>query len=396
MIVSEDIQHLEMKWDTEIDELIDNVARASPKAAKDTALPYSPTSTDTQDTYVYEEAEKKSVLRQNVVKKHTILFHTSNKSNRTLQKTSEKKSSCEVKEPAPERVLRCSYCDQKFYRLGRLKAHEARHRGDFNYTCDVCGKGYQVQESYNAHVRSHIGLPPDNGNLCSTCGFVCTTRKGLIKHQRTMHDRIEEFCCTVCGVTFRHKSSLVYHMNRHRPDEKFKCMLCKKVFTCHSNLIRHARIHTGEKPYSCDVCGKRFNQSQTVKSHKQQLHNIGGSKHKTKITDIDQRIKIENTTAPFVTTSQTAITPRPQIIIQSLNTMFTPSTSASADGLMQSESSSTNRLTTHQNDEAATSFITVSRTEISDRPDIILENPNDEGYFTQAPIYVKIPVTTFN
>jgi hypothetical protein len=50
------------------------------------------------------------------------------------------------------------------------------------------------------------------------------------------------------------------------------CPVCDKHFQRNSHLKRHLLIHTKEKPFQCDICGRSFNQSSSMKSHKQSVH----------------------------------------------------------------------------------------------------------------------------
>lgn len=84
----------------------------------------------------------------------------------------------------------------------------------------------------------------------------------------------EKFSCKVCEKLFEDEESLEHHSKTHIKKRKtigpFKCKHCDKEFKLRKNLWQHERSH-GEKKYLCNFCGRAFlvlsNLNQHVRMH---------------------------------------------------------------------------------------------------------------------------------
>ena len=78
--------------------------------------------------------------------------------------------------------------------------------------------------------------------------------------------------CSVCH-RLRHTSRGVYHYLRHYRSvhlkiKEYSCGICGKEFSESGNLDKHHRaIHLKIKSFSCEICGRKFSQKQDVKKH---------------------------------------------------------------------------------------------------------------------------------
>ncbi|XP_054626353.1 zinc finger protein 2-like isoform X2 [Dunckerocampus dactyliophorus] len=115
------------------------------------------------------------------------------------------------------------------------KADMTCHTDNTHFKCPHCDKTFHYRRSLKRHMRLHTGENPS--------------------------------ACSVCKRRFSW-GYLKIHMRRHTGEKPFTCSICHKSFCQRSTLIRHMRIHTGEKVLSCSVCGERFSYKYQLNNHK--------------------------------------------------------------------------------------------------------------------------------
>ncbi|TRY64712.1 hypothetical protein DNTS_022755, partial [Danionella cerebrum] len=81
----------------------------------------------------------------------------------------------------------------------------------------------------------------------------------LLQHSG-IDSREKPYTCQQCGKSYNLQQSYKRHLRVHTGEEPYTCQLCGKSFRWQQSYTRHIRVHTGEKPYSCPQCGKRFSQ----------------------------------------------------------------------------------------------------------------------------------------
>ncbi|XP_054454987.1 zinc finger protein 177-like isoform X2 [Anoplopoma fimbria] len=79
----------------------------------------------------------------------------------------------------------------------------------------------------------------------------------------------KQYCCSLCGRTFRHAGDYKKHSRVHTGEKPYCCSVCGKGFSQSGYLTVHQRYHTGEKPFGCSHCGKSFSHSSNMKKHQQ-------------------------------------------------------------------------------------------------------------------------------
>ncbi|KAK9702961.1 Zinc finger, C2H2 type [Popillia japonica] len=137
-----------------------------------------------------------------------------------------------------------------------LAQHEAKHTGQYDFSCPVCGKGFQCKSYLMVHQRVHSDVKP---YPCTTCGQNFKSKQSLMDHTNR-HLGVKPYICDICGRGFITKGLCRAHQKVHTglDNRKYSCLVCSKRFVSKSYLQTHMRIHTGEKPFMCEVCGKGF------------------------------------------------------------------------------------------------------------------------------------------
>ena len=49
----------------------------------------------------------------------------------------------------------CEYCPKLFKAPKSLRYHLSEHTGKFRFTCDMCGKQYNIQSQFIKHLESY-------------------------------------------------------------------------------------------------------------------------------------------------------------------------------------------------------------------------------------------------
>lgn len=103
---------------------------------------------------------------------------------------------------------------------------------------------------------------------CSNCGLMFKTKGTLRYHitfahiepsYKTMSNRRKtgSIKCFECGKPYSSAAPYKQHLKLHDPNNPNRCHVCERVFTAPSLLEIHLRTHTGNKPFECKVCGKK-------------------------------------------------------------------------------------------------------------------------------------------
>ena len=162
--------------------------------------------------------------------------------------------------------IQCEKCHKwvKNLRIHDIKRHEGQ---SLKITCDICGRSFldletHIKRMHNVdkekllcgecgkefdnkiRLKAHIdGFHKIQKKLqeCQTCNKMFTKFQLKI-HIRTVHDKIKDYICTICGKAFAHKKSFTTHNVEHSGIKEFECKQCFKKFYRNAQLQEHVKI----------------------------------------------------------------------------------------------------------------------------------------------------------
>lgn len=130
-----------------------------------------------------------------------------------------------------------------------------KHKGQNDFNCKFCGKGFFQRKTFNSHLRASHQMSQEevdrlrwaesgceiDGNKCIECKIEFKTSQELFKHCAAKHDEKQKFMCDICGKSFTSKAWLTSHQKYHKGIKTKKCMKCPSAFTEHKGLRTHLR-----------------------------------------------------------------------------------------------------------------------------------------------------------
>lgn len=72
--------------------------------------------------------------------------------------------------------FKCSTCDKTYEKWSSLDIHEATHRTDKPYLCDLCGKSFKHSNNLRGHKRIHLDESVKKRHVCEICGNAFRSR----------------------------------------------------------------------------------------------------------------------------------------------------------------------------------------------------------------------------
>lgn len=66
-------------------------------------------------------------------------------------------------------LLQCFMCDKMYKKWSGLDIHEATHRLDKPYLCDLCGKSFKHSNFLRCHKRNHLDESKKKSHVCEIC-----------------------------------------------------------------------------------------------------------------------------------------------------------------------------------------------------------------------------------
>ena len=74
----------------------------------------------------------------------------------------------------------CSVCGKEFQTQSGLWKHASQHTGKFSYNCDLCEKGFNDRDRFEAHKNHHLGA----GFACMKCSKTFFSQASMAAHMK--------------------------------------------------------------------------------------------------------------------------------------------------------------------------------------------------------------------
>jgi len=143
---------------------------------------------------------------------------------------------------------------------------------EWEFKCGLCLKSFARKRNLVRHFKSvHEKI---KSSECSLCSKTFATKDELTRHVRCVHDKIKLYKCQLCPESYGRKDYLTKHFQAvHENLKKFECKVCFMLFSMQSNLIRHTKIvHEKLKLHKCDICSKSFGTNGELTKHVMSVH----------------------------------------------------------------------------------------------------------------------------
>ena len=138
------------------------------------------------------------------------------------------------------------------------------------YQCDQCQKSYKNLKSFSSHKK----LCGKVTAACHLCQKTFKSVRYLKIHVRNIHQKVPQYKCDQCQLTFRTEAKL----KSHRKDHNIVCDICQKPFQNRDSLKSHIRKShkkiKSKKVWSCPVCPHKLGSDRGLRYHLQ-LHKAG-------------------------------------------------------------------------------------------------------------------------
>ena len=180
------------------------------------------------------------------------------KSKQTATKTTSNNQNASNTENNPENTQNSNTVDDELYNLYYVPKKSADGKLTF---CQVCGKSYETK---NASIKRHYKAvhkewwskrPPERKVRKKRSDFKDRTKD----YPDIMFDaEADQYICLLCNKRSTESQTAIRHYDSvHKKIKNYTCHVCGQHFAYGHSLKRHMFLHTG-MPASCDDCGKQF------------------------------------------------------------------------------------------------------------------------------------------
>lgn len=160
----------------------------------------------------------------------------------------------------------CDICGKVRRNREYIRRHMFMH---LKVPCKTCGKPISEHT-----VKRHMMLHESTIYECQLCPKIFKMNKNLKEHISRMHStsRHAKVKCTVCKKMTK-KQNLKQHMKTHSPQTIWQCELCKTICSGKRYLDTHIKsVHNKVELIACQLCPRKFKYGCSLKFHVKQTH----------------------------------------------------------------------------------------------------------------------------
>ena len=109
--------------------------------------------------------------------------------------------------------LKCSKCDMVFLRMRNFERH--MKRCGFFFECDKCDYKSKCRQAVLNHKETHTRVKkkaPPRGRKCKHCKEKFFSEEDNVNHIKAVHCPQDNMFCKQCGMYYRLKVKLLFHM----------------------------------------------------------------------------------------------------------------------------------------------------------------------------------------
>lgn len=172
-------------------------------------------------------------------------------------------------------VYKCPYCGKLFDHNYYFKAHLTTHSNLKLHVCQLCGKSFTLKSYLKAHLFTHSG---EKSQICKYCLRTFISKASLNRHMKRHN-------CAHCRKSFSRNNNLNIHlfsqhsfvnrkphfdnsflreeisekhMNTYTALNRHICTQCNEAFSSKTHFKTHMLIHTELEPQKCVLCNQSF------------------------------------------------------------------------------------------------------------------------------------------
>ena len=144
---------------------------------------------------------------------------------------------------------------------------EKVHEGEKLFQCEICFSSSAEKRTLKRHTKS-IHEIENHSAKCVEDGVIKEEGLNTAKSYRTK--KVE---CGICHKIIYQRNLLKHIRSVHERIKPFRCEKCASSFAEKKDMLRHiGTVHEGKKLYKCDTCKTNFSQKANLNAHIKTLH----------------------------------------------------------------------------------------------------------------------------